>query len=99
MSLSTALARTRESLIASELLLHFDQRHFVDAALRDYEVPVLRRHHVPHNTTAGGDGPGLELFGLRIEANQGVRPDGGFAIPDDVLVGGDAVRLRLGAAG
>src|SRR5579863_8169736 len=76
------------------LLSDGHQRDHVERALRHYDVPVPGGHHVAHDAAAGGDGPGLELFGLRIEAHQSVRLHRRFVVPDDSIEERDSIRLR-----
>src|SRR5262245_45597450 len=78
--------------------LHFDQRNTIDAAACHHEISLWRRHHVAHDSSAGRDYPGLEFFSPRIEADQRIRLDRRFAVPNDVVGRCNAVWLRLWTA-
>src|SRR5947199_10692804 len=80
--------------LGAVLPLHFCQGNFINPAFGDCEISVLHGHHVPNNTTAGWDQPGLELLGFGIEPDQRVRLHSRFAVPDDVVISGNAVRQR-----
>src|SRR5438034_5274622 len=74
------------------LPLHFCQGNFINPAFGDCEISVLHGHHVPNNTTAGWDQPGLELLGFGIEPDQRVRLHSSFAVTVYVALGGYACR-------
>src|SRR5438132_13233351 len=76
-------------------LLDRDQRNAVDEAVGEHEIAVARDRGVAHDVAAARDRPALEFAGFGIEANDGVRFRSGFAVPDDVVDGRDAVRLGL----
>src|SRR5688500_6372485 len=78
---------------------HVDARDTVDPAAGEHQVALPRGHHVTHDAASGGNDPGLELLGGRIEADERVGPHPRLAVPDDVPGRSDPVGPRLGAAG
>src|SRR6266496_3932491 len=72
---------------------------FVDAAAGEVELPVRRRYHVADDAASRGNRPLLKRLRLRIEGDERVGLDAGFAVPDGSVGGGrDAVGLRAGSA-
>src|SRR5688500_18198658 len=71
------------------------QRQLVGEAAGPDAMALSRDVGVAHAVAAARDGPALEFLGLGIEAHHGIRGGLGFAVPDDILDGGDSVGRRL----
>src|SRR5262249_51526856 len=76
-------------------LLHLDQSHLIDQAVRSHRIAVARHAHVAHDVAAAGNRPALEFLRLRVEAHDRVRLGAGFVVPERALGEDDAVGLRL----
>src|SRR5580704_14771534 len=97
--LARRLPRSAPVMCGKALLADRDQRYHVERALSHHDVAVPGGHHVAHYASARGDGPRLEFLRLRIEADQGIRLHGRFAVPDDSVQEGDSIGLRSRTAG
>src|SRR6266571_6802997 len=75
------------------LFTYFHQTNSIHAATGDCDIAILRDIHVAHDAATGRNFPGLEFFGLGIEAHKRIRTDPGFAVPEDVVEGDDPVGL------
>jgi len=53
-------------------MARFHNRNLIHAAARQIETIVRRRDHVPHDTTAGRNRPGLEFLSLWIKGDERV---------------------------
>jgi hypothetical protein len=56
--------------------LHVDEADLVHQAVGDDRIAIRVYGHVAHDVAAARDCPGLEFFGLGIEAHDGVRAGG-----------------------
>src|SRR5688500_11109473 len=73
------------------LLAYRDQRNLVGEAVRQDEVAASGDIGIAHYVAAARNRPALEFLRLGIEAHHCIRGRLGFAVPDDVLDGGNAV--------
>src|SRR5438132_4442960 len=71
------------------------QGHGIDQTVCQDEAAVPGDRSVAHDVAATRDRPALELRALGIEPHDRVRARPGLAVPDDVVDGRDAVRLRF----
>src|SRR4029453_3427696 len=79
--------------------LHLNQRNAIHTATGQRQVAVPSDVHVPHDTSAGRDRPGLELLCLGIEAYERIWLHARLAVPQDVVHSIHTVGLRLGPTG
>src|SRR5262249_35428264 len=77
------------------LLRNLHHAHRIDEAIGEYEIAGLGDVRIAHDVAPARNSPALELLGLRIEANDRVGFDLGFAVPDDALDRRDAVGRGL----
>src|SRR5262249_44390298 len=88
--------RIGEQLVTS--FRDLDQGHGVDQAVGEDEIAVPGDRGVAHDVATARNGPALKLFGLGVEAHDCVRGGPRFAVPDDVVDGGDPIGLGLWTA-
>ena len=96
-------ARCRAPSVAeydsARLLSYLHQANAIRAGLMNEQVARLCHPHVPDDSNPRRYGPALELFRLRIEADEGVRSHPRLVVPDDIVHDGQCVGVRFRSAG